>query len=143
MKLTLEQWTEQFKEQESCRHSIFGACSFPCPDCGVYGFYGVCHVDERKYVVCKWCGNGCDVGGEPFQCKYEICRKCFPEKEFTNFTRKEIGSRDSQGFGITQQPGHPCPTCETKMAVYTFEVHPLKAFKDELYEIHMYEEPKE
>ena len=76
-----------------CKHSKFGSCCIPCPDCGNLGFYGYRESGKgktlRMYRACKFCGFWQEVDGKPYRCYMVFCTDCYaydwhkPNEKFT------------------------------------------------------------
>lgn len=151
---TLKQWRIDLIIQESCRHSRLGSCLQACPECKVYGFFGMHDEGARYYKLCKYCGIGQDVGGEPFKCYVEACPICFsdekmqealdvaPEERKEHSKMYNTSGKYEDGLRITQSPGHACPKDGTIMRtselVDKWHKASLQVIKDEVYEIHQY-----
>lgn len=145
-------WIEEMKLNMTCNHSYLGSCIIPCPNCGIYGFYGpksdkkdvveivkkegelkfknqvelFKHLEgSRHYAGCKYCGFWQDVGCEPYFCYPIYCHSC-------------------GGFGWTQNDKNkPCDRCdgEAKRIDIKSVMQSLEEIRKEIYMIHQYPKP--
>ena len=118
--------------QLTCSHSDLGSCLFPCPWCGIYGFYAMKDTPNKVMRACKWCGVWQKFKGKPYRCILLGCKKC---KKFDH-TENNLDK--------------PCEICGEKMIQYKHPIEQMPDYpnrddmltvweiKEDVYNIHQY-----